>query len=91
MVDDMGFSDIGCYGGEVQTPNLDRLAAEGMRFTQFYNNAKCTTTRASILTGLFPRGAQDAEPFDLRDDHAWRGDEVLRVFNVALWQVALGP
>ncbi len=55
MCDDMGFSDIGCYGGEVQTPNLDRLAAEGMRFTQFYNNAKCTTTRASILTGLYPR------------------------------------
>lgn len=55
MCDDMGFSDIGCYGGEVVTPNLDRLAAEGMRFTQFYNNAKCTTTRASIVTGLYPR------------------------------------
>ena len=55
MCDDMGWSDIGCYGGEVQTPNLDRLAAEGMRFTQFYNNAKCTTTRASIVTGLYPR------------------------------------
>lgn len=55
MCDDMGFSDIGCYGGEVMTPNLDRLAAEGMRFTQFYNNAKCTTTRASIVTGLYPR------------------------------------
>lgn len=58
MVDDMGFSDIGCYGGEVQTPNLNRLASEGMRFTQFYNNAKCTTTRASILTGLYPRGTK---------------------------------
>ncbi|MBT5168056.1 MAG: arylsulfatase [Opitutales bacterium] len=55
MVDDMGWSDIGCYGGEVKTPNLDRLAGEGMRFTQFYNNAKCTTTRASIVTGLWPR------------------------------------
>jgi|TARA_B110000467_G_scaffold161953_1_gene184083 arylsulfatase A-like enzyme len=55
MVDDMGWSDIGCYGGEIQTPNLDRLAGEGMRFTQFYNNAKCTTTRASIVTGLWPR------------------------------------
>jgi len=55
MADDMGFSDIGCYGGEVNTPVLDKLAAEGMRFTQFYNNAKCTTTRASILTGLYPR------------------------------------
>ena len=55
MCDDMGFSDIGCYGGEVLTPNLDQLANEGMRFTQFYNNAKCTTTRASIVTGLYPR------------------------------------
>ncbi|HIM22607.1 MAG TPA: arylsulfatase, partial [Verrucomicrobia bacterium] len=55
MCDDMGWSDIGCYGGEVSTPSLNRLAAEGMRFTQFYNNAKCTTTRASILTGLYPR------------------------------------
>jgi arylsulfatase A-like enzyme len=55
MCDDMGWSDIGCYGGEVNTPNLDGLAREGMRFTQFYNNAKCTTTRASILTGLYPR------------------------------------
>ncbi|MBN1444412.1 MAG: arylsulfatase, partial [Planctomycetes bacterium] len=55
LSDDMGWSDIGCYGGEVETPNLDRLAAEGMRFTQFYNNAKCTTTRASLVTGLYPR------------------------------------
>ena len=55
MADDMGWSDIGCYGGEVETPNLNRLASEGMRFTQFYNNGKCTTTRASLLTGLYPR------------------------------------
>lgn len=57
MCDDMGWSDIGCYGGEVRTPNLDRMAAEGLRFTQFYNNAKCTTTRASILSGLYPRNS----------------------------------
>ncbi|MCA9216886.1 MAG: arylsulfatase [Planctomycetales bacterium] len=55
MVDDMGWSDVGCYGGEIETPNIDRLASEGMLFTQFYNNAKCTTTRASLLTGLYPR------------------------------------
>ena len=55
MCDDMGWSDIGCYGGEVDTPNLNRLAEQGLRFTQFYNNAKCTTTRVSILTGLYPR------------------------------------
>jgi arylsulfatase A-like enzyme len=55
MADDMGFSDIGCYGSEIQTPNLDRLASQGLRFTQFYNNAKCTTTRASLLSGMYPR------------------------------------
>ena len=55
MVDDMGWSDIGCYGSEIETPNIDRIAGEGMLFTQFYNNAKCTTTRASLLTGLYPR------------------------------------
>ena len=55
MADDLGFSDIGCYGGEVQTPNLDGLAATGLRFTQFYNCAKCTTTRAALVTGLYPR------------------------------------
>lgn len=52
--DDMGFSDIGCYGGEVETPNLDRLAANGLRFSQFYNTARCSPSRASLLTGLHP-------------------------------------
>lgn len=52
--DDMGYSDIGCYGGEVQTPNLDRLAANGLRFSQFYNTARCSPSRASMLTGLHP-------------------------------------
>ncbi|MEO1616770.1 MAG: arylsulfatase [Planctomycetota bacterium] len=51
MCDDMGWSDIGCYGGEIETPNLDRLAKLGMRFRTFYNNAKCEHTRASLLTG----------------------------------------
>jgi len=55
MADDLGFSDLGCYGGEIDTPNLDRLAGEGMRFSQFYNCAVCCTTRASLLTGLHPR------------------------------------
>ncbi|MEK3888297.1 arylsulfatase [Bacillus sp. FSL K6-3431] len=52
--DDMGFSDIGCYGGEVDTPNLDALAEQGIRFTQFYNTARCSPSRASLLTGLHP-------------------------------------
>lgn len=55
MADDLGFSDLGCYGGEIETPNLDRLAGEGMRFSQFYNCAVCRTTRVSLLTGLHPR------------------------------------
>jgi len=54
MVDDMGFSDIGCYGGEIPTPNIDRLAQGGLRFSQFYNTARCCPTRASLMTGLFP-------------------------------------
>jgi arylsulfatase A-like enzyme len=57
LTDDMGFSDIGCYGGEIATPNLDALAAGGLRFTQFYNTARCCPTRASLLTGLYPHQA----------------------------------
>jgi arylsulfatase len=52
--DDMGFSDIGCYGGEIETPNLDRLAHNGLRYSQFYNTARCSPSRASLLTGLHP-------------------------------------
>ncbi|MEM7383471.1 MAG: arylsulfatase [Verrucomicrobiota bacterium] len=57
LVDDMGFSDIGCYGGEIATPNIDRLAQEGIRFKQFYNTGRCCPTRASLLTGLHPHQA----------------------------------
>jgi len=53
VADDMGFSDAGCYGGEIETPNLDRLAQGGLRFTQFYNTARCWPTRACILTGYY--------------------------------------
>lgn len=54
LVDDMGYSDLGCYGGEIHTPNIDGLAHGGVRFTQFYNAARCCPTRASLLTGLYP-------------------------------------
>ena len=57
LADDLGFSDLGSYGGEIPTPNLDRLAADGLRFTQFYNTARCSPTRASLLTGLYPHQA----------------------------------
>lgn len=55
VLDDVGYSDYGCYGGEIATPNIDRLAREGLRFTHFYNNAVCVPTRASIYSGLYPR------------------------------------
>lgn len=57
LADDMGYSDIGSYGGEVQTPNLDKLASEGIRYKQFYNAARCCPTRASLMTGLYPHQA----------------------------------
>lgn len=57
MVDDMGFSDIGCYGSEIPTPNLDALAAGGVKFSQFYNTGRCCPTRASLLTGLYSHQA----------------------------------
>ena len=53
LADDMGYSDLGCYGGEIATPNLDRLAAGGLRFTQFYNTARCWPTRGALLTGYY--------------------------------------
>ncbi|QDU86819.1 Arylsulfatase [Pirellulimonas nuda] len=57
MADDLGYSDIGCYGGEIPTPNLDALAAGGVRFSQFYNTSRCCPTRASLLTGLYQHQA----------------------------------
>ena len=57
LVDDMGWSDIGCYGSEIPTPNLDALAENGVRFTQFYNTGRCSPTRASLMTGLYPHQA----------------------------------
>ncbi len=63
LADDMGFSDAGCYGGEIQTPNLDRLARGGLRFTQFYNTARCWPSRACILTGYYAQQVRrDALP-----------------------------
>ena len=69
VADDLGFSDLGSYGGEIRTPNLDRLAGEGARFTQFYNCSVCVSTRASLMTGLFPR--RDGE---LRSDMVTLGE-----------------
>ncbi|HJQ78757.1 MAG TPA: arylsulfatase [Lacipirellulaceae bacterium] len=57
LIDDMGWSDFGCYGSEISTPHIDALAAGGVRFTQFYNTARCSPTRASLMTGLYPHQA----------------------------------
>ena len=57
LADDLGWSDLGCYGGEIRTPNLDSLAADGLRFTQFYTCTRCCPSRASLLTGLYPHQA----------------------------------
>ena len=73
MADDMGYSDIGCYGSEIDTPHIDRLAAEGSRFSQFYNTARCSPSRASLLTGLHPH--QTGVGILTKDDrpHGYRG------------------
>ncbi|QDP98705.1 arylsulfatase [Microlunatus elymi] len=64
LADDMGFSDVGCYGGEIGTPNIDSLAESGVRCTQFYNTARCSPSRASLLTGLHPHQTGVAELVD---------------------------
>lgn len=74
LADDMGYSDIGCYGGEINTPVLDQLAANGLRFTQFYNGARCCPSRASLLTGLYPQQAGIGHMEYDRGTPAFRGD-----------------
>lgn len=74
MADDMGFSDIGCYGSEIETPHLDRLAENGIRFTQFYNTGRCCPTRASLLTGLYPHQAGIGHMMEDRKLPGYRGE-----------------
>lgn len=102
MSDDMGWSDLGCYGGEMATPNLDGLAANGLRFTQFYNTGRCCPTRASLLTGLYPHQAGVGHMTEDRGHPGYSGElndrcrtiaEVLRpagygTYAVGKWHVA---
>jgi arylsulfatase len=83
LSDDMGFSDLGCYGGEIRTTNLDALAAGGLRFTQFYNTARCCPTRASLLTGLYPHQAGVGHMMADRGFDGYRGDLNTRCRTIA--------
>lgn len=74
MADDMGYTDIGCYGSEIQTPRLDKLASAGIRFTQFYNTSRCCPTRAALLTGLYSHQAGIGLMTGDRGFDAYRGD-----------------
>ncbi len=105
LADDVGYCDIGCYGGEIHTPNLDALAHDGLRFTQFYNTARCCPTRAALLTGLYSHQAgighmtaahKDLDGFvgDL-NDHCVTMAQVLKpagygTYMVGKWHVTKG-
>lgn len=73
MADDLGFSDLGCYGGEINTPNLDRIAKQGIQFKQFYNVSRCCPTRASLLTGLYNHDAGIGDMTTPQNDEGYKG------------------
>lgn len=83
MADDMGYTDIGCYGSEIRTPTLDRLAENGVRFTQFYNTSRCCPTRAALLTGLYSHQAGIGLMTGDRGYEAYRGDLNRRCVTLA--------
>ena len=101
MADDLGYSDLGCYGGDIETPNLDALAADGLRFTQFYNTGRCCPTRASLMTGLYPHQAGISHMIGMSKNKLYNGElsknavtiaEALkswRLFHLFVWEVAL--
>lgn len=74
LADDLGFSDLGCYGSEIATPNLDKLAARGLKFTQFYTTPRCCPTRASLLTGVYPHQAGVGAMMEDRGVPGYRGE-----------------
>jgi arylsulfatase len=83
MADDMGWSDIGCYGGEIKTPNLDVLASGGVRFTQFYNTGRCCPTRATLLTGVYAHQAGIGHMMGNRNLPGYKGDLGQNVRTIA--------
>ncbi|SFQ23592.1 arylsulfatase [Parafilimonas terrae] len=83
LADDLGFSDIGCYGGEINTPNLDYLAANGVRFSNFYNTSRCCPSRASLLTGMYNHNAGIGEMTEDRHLPGYRGHITDSVATIA--------
>ena len=83
MADDMGWSDIGCYGGEINTPNLDKLASNGIRFSQFYNTGRCCPTRATLLTGTYAHQAGIGHMMGNRNLPGYKGDLNKNVRTIA--------
>jgi len=91
LADDMGFSDIGCYGGLINTPNLDKVAAGGLRFTQFYNGARCCPTRAQLLTGVYAQQAGVGHMTEkLGNTEAYQGHIRKDVKSIADYMKAVG-
>lgn len=96
LADDMGFSDLGCYGSEIETPHLDRLAGQGVRFSQHYNCARCCPSRASLLTGLYPHQAGIGHMVDkpgpgpgYADDLSPRSRTIAEVMRAAGYQTGM--
>jgi arylsulfatase len=83
LSDDMGFSDLGCYGGEIKTPHLDKLATKGLRFTQFYNTARCCPTRAALLTGLYSHQTGVGHMMEDKGSDGYRGKLNRRCVTIA--------
>ena len=83
LADDLGYSDLGCYGGEINTPNLDKLAVEGVRFTRFYNTSRCCPTRASLLTGVYNQQAGIGEMTTPTQAPGYRGTLTDNVVTLA--------
>ena len=96
LVDDMGYSDPGCYGGEIQTPNIDNLAANGLRFTHFYNTSRCWPTRASLMTGYYAQAVRMDPPAEPSPEWAFTMPDYLkpmgyRCYHSGKWHINIKP
>lgn len=83
LADDLGYSDLGCFGSEIRTPNLDRMAAEGLRMTQFYTTPRCCPSRAALLTGLYPQQAGIGNMMEDRGLPGYRGELTRNCLTIA--------